>query len=74
MNESRTITATIEVNNVTAMFTTYQRYLGNNQATYDDLFHFLSSPTPEREEFLALHCSCSYSSTGNIVSPKYKSL
>lgn len=74
MNNDQTITAAIEVNNVTTMFTAYQKFTGNNQVTYDDLFSFLTTPTPEREEFLAKYCSYNYSSAGNIVLTKYKTL
>lgn len=69
-----TITAAIEIKDVAPVFTAYQKFTGNSQATYDDLFNFLTTPTSEREEFLVKHCSCNYSSNGNIVSTKYKAL
>lgn len=69
-----TITAAIEINSVAPVFTAYQKFTGNSQATYNDLFNFLTTPTSEREEFLVKHCSCNYSSNGNIVLTKYKVL
>lgn len=74
MNDDRTITAAIEVNNVTPLFAIYKRFINDEQATYDDLFSFLTTPSPEREEFLSEHCLCYYTSSNNIVLTKYKAL
>lgn len=73
MNE-KTITTAMQSSNTEPLLTAYQRYTGDNTVTADSLFDFLSTPTPEREEFLSVCCTCTYSSTENIVTPTYTAL
>lgn len=45
----------------------YQQYQDNSELTFTDLFAFLTTPTAEREEFIALYCNKSYNSNDQII-------
>ena len=55
MNDDKTITAAIETSNVTALLAAYRKFTSSSGATTDEFFRFITTPTPEREEFLALY-------------------
>lgn len=74
MTNYRTITAAIQSSNTEALLDAYRRYTGNDAFTSDELFDFLITPTPQREEFLTANCACIYSSTDNIFTPTYEAL
>lgn len=73
MNE-KTVTAAPQSSNTEALLDAYRQYTGDNTLAIDSLFDFVSTPTPQREEFLAAHCTCSYLSINNIVIPTYTAL
>lgn len=74
MMNDRTLTAAPQASNTQALLDAYRQYTGDNTVTANSLFDFFSTPTPEREEFLLTCCTCTYSSTANIVIPTYTAL
>lgn len=74
MNAIRTITATPEFGDTESILSLYRNFMNDITLTGHDLFAFLTTPTPEREEFFAVHCTCTYSSTDNIVTPTFTAL
>ena len=64
----------MQVSNTNTLLTAYRQYTGKAILTADDLFAFVTTPTPERDEFLATYCTCTYSSTDNIVITNYTPL
>ena len=73
MNDDKTITAAIETSNVTALLAAYRKFTSSSEATTDEFFRFIT-PTPEREEFLALYCSSTSSVSGTIIQTNYNAL
>lgn len=73
MISNRNITA-MQVSNTDTLLTTYRQFSGNNIATADDLFRFLTTPTPEREVFLVNCCTCAVTVNENIVLSTYTPL
>lgn len=73
MND-KTITAAIQLSNTKTLLNAYRQYTGDSTYTSDNLFDFITTPTPEREEFIATYCTCTYSSTDNIIAPTYTAL
>ena len=74
MNDDKTITAAIETSNVTALLAAYRKFTSSSGATTDEFFRFITTPTPEREEFLALYCSSTSSVSGPIIQTNYNAL
>ncbi|UVV77412.1 hypothetical protein NXW84_06590 [Bacteroides fragilis] len=74
MNDDKTITAAIETSNVTALLAAYRKFTSSSRATTDEFFRFITTPTPEREEFLALYCSSTSSVSGTIIQTNYNAL
>nr|DAD67474.1 MAG TPA: hypothetical protein [Siphoviridae sp. cttdo1] len=73
MINSKNITA-MQVSNTDVLLTAYRRYSGNNIAITDDLFAFITTPTPERDVFLITYCNCTISVSENIVLSTYTPL
>ena len=71
MNTQETTTTAIQSNDIEKILIPFQKYTGNESATFDDLFNFLTFPSGEREEFLQNHCTCNYLVQDSIVSPNY---
>lgn len=74
MMNAQTLTAAPQSSNTEALLDAFRQYTGNTSENTDSLFTFLTTPTPEREEFLVTCCTCTYSSTDNIVTPTYTAL
>lgn len=64
----------MQVSNADALLAAYRRYSGNNIAIADDLFTFLTTPSPERMVFLETCCTCTVSVSENIVLSTYTPL
>ena len=70
MND-RTITTALTATDTRPLLASYRLYRGDSTLTENDLYLFLTTPTPEREEYLVNHCTCSHTIINNIVSPIY---
>lgn len=68
---NKTITAAFQISNSDELLNAYRKFCGNNAVVSDDLFAFLTTPAPEREEFLTLNCTCDYSSSDTIIISTY---
>jgi hypothetical protein len=74
MNNERTI-STVEVDSTDAqLLTGYRQYIGNSSATADDLYRFLTTPSPDRDVFYSVYCAPSISTVDNIVLSTYAPL
>lgn len=73
MTNERTITA-IQVSITDKLLAAYRQYSGNNIALSDDLFIFLTTPTPARDMFVESYCTCETSLQTNIVVLTYSAL
>lgn len=73
MIDNKNISA-VQASNTNALLAAYRLFSGNNIAIAGDLFVFLTTPTPERDVFLATCCACMVSVSGNIVLSTYTPL
>lgn len=73
MISSKTITV-MQASNTDMLLSAYRQFSGNSVAMADDLFVFLTTPTPERDVFLIAYCNCTVSVSGNIVLSTYTPL
>lgn len=64
----------MQISNADALLNAYRRYSENSTATADDLFAFITTPTPERDVFLINYCTCTISVSENIVLSTYTPL
>lgn len=73
MISNKNITA-MQASNTDMLLSAYRQFSGNNVAIADDLFVFLTAPTPERDVFLAICCACTISVSENILLLTYTPL
>ncbi|WP_373168949.1 hypothetical protein [Bacteroides cellulosilyticus] len=73
MISNKNITAT-QASNTDLLLLAYRQFSGNNIAMADDLFVFLTAPTPERDVFLVTCCTCTISVSENILLLTYAPL
>lgn len=73
MISNKNITA-MQASNTDLLLSAYRQFSGNDIAIADDLFVFLTTPTPERDVFLATCCTCTISVSENIVLSTYTPL
>ena len=71
MNAQETITTALQSKDIDKMLISYQNHTGNQSATLEDLFEFLTFPSSDREEFLQTFCTCNYQVQNQIVSLNY---
>lgn len=69
-----TISPTVKSPGMATILNAYKEFSGNKQATSEELFLFLTSPSAERDLFLSVSCSCTTALQGDIIYPVYSPL
>lgn len=71
MNIIKSITTAPSISAAANLLPAYKSYMDNTAVTIDDLYKFLTLPTPERDDFLLLHGSLNITLIDNIVVSNY---
>jgi hypothetical protein len=66
--EEKNITAAIQANEVSALLEKYKEYRGDDTLTSEDFYSFITTPTTERDVFIAQYCNTEHGINENVLS------